>query len=164
MPQTYTSVACPVEGCPGRATSHTNLWLNFIHWYVEHISIILNEGTGPQPQCGQCDMLMPQEILSSGHLSIKTFRRGAEQKRCRIAANVAWSAAGTEFRSHDNFHDKVGTFKYLGRMLSSDDIYCPSVTQNLYIAWSKWGRLSCLLGHERTYTSTSGSFYVEVVQ
>ena len=58
----------------------------------------------------------------------------------------------------------MDTFKYLGRIMSSDDSNCTSVDWNLHRVQSKWGRLSHLFGHEGAENRTSVRFYVSVVQ
>ena len=111
-----------------------------MHRNVEDTIIILNEGMGPHPRCRQCGMFVPQEILATGHLGTKIYRRGVERKCLRIAANVTWVVSGTEFRARDQVLEKVYTFKYLDRMVCFDDSYWSAVTRNLQRAWRKWGR------------------------
>ena len=70
--------------------------------HMEDTIIILNEGNGPHPRYEQCDMFLPQETLTTGHIGTKMSRMGAEQKCHLIDANysnVYHVATGTELRA-----------------------------------------------------------------
>ena len=60
--------------------------------------------------------------------------------------------------------ENVDTFKYLGSMLSFDNINWPTVARKLQRGRRKWGWFSRMLCREGGYTRTSGRFYVAVVQ
>ena len=118
-----TSTKCPVEGCLKRANSRPNLRLNFMHRHVDDKINILDKDTDPYPQCEQCDMFVPWETLTAGHLRTKIFRSRVDKKRRRLAVNAAWIATGTEFRAHDRILENVDMFKCLGQMLYFDESY-----------------------------------------
>ena len=94
-----------------------------MHQHVEDKIIILNKGISPHPWCGQCDMFVPWEKLTAGHLRTKFFRRGVDKKRRRLAVNAAWIATGTEFRAHDRILENVDMFRCIGQMLYFDESY-----------------------------------------
>ena len=48
-PFNATSINCPVEGLPGRATINPNLGLYFLHLHIENKIIILNLGIITHP-------------------------------------------------------------------------------------------------------------------
>ena len=90
--------------------------------------------------------------------------RGADQKRRRLDANADWVASGMEFQDHKKILENMDTFKYIGRMLSFDDINCNDIVRNLHIVRRKWERFSRLFGWEGDDSRTYGRFYVSVVQ
>eukprot|EP00978_Attheya_sp_CCMP212_P011354 scaffold28024_cov58-Attheya_sp.AAC.2 len=48
-PKMVNSIDCPIEGCPGKATSKANPRAHFMHRHVKDTLIILDEGTFPHP-------------------------------------------------------------------------------------------------------------------
>ena len=43
--------SCPVEGCPGRAATRTEIWVHFLHRHVLGTVVILEERNLPNPRC-----------------------------------------------------------------------------------------------------------------
>ena len=102
---------CPVEVYPGRATGHTNIQLHFMHRHVEDTIAVLNEGPGPHPRCKQqCDMFIPQDLITAGHLSAAMCKRRAEKICHRLSAITIQVTAGVEFQDWENILDKSDTF------------------------------------------------------
>ena len=66
-PQTYQMAflanggpqSCPVEGCPGQATTRMAIRLHFLHKHVLDTVVILEEGNIPHPRFIRCGMLVP---------------------------------------------------------------------------------------------------------
>ena len=109
-------------------------------------------------------MFIPQEAIAAGHLGNKMFKRGAEQKRHRLAATYAQAVAGKDFLEQDQILENVDTFKYLSMMLYFDESDWTTAACNLHIVWRKWGQFPHLLCWERSDTRTSGRFYVAMLQ
>ena len=59
--------------------------VQFLHWHVLDIVVILEEVNFPHPRCGQCDMLVPWWALNVRHSATDQCVRGAEQERRRLA-------------------------------------------------------------------------------
>ena len=57
-------MGCPVEGCRGRDTNHTNPWIHFVHHYVRDMIVILEEGNRTHPCFPDCDVFVPWEALN----------------------------------------------------------------------------------------------------
>ena len=55
-------------------------------------------------------------------------------------------------------------FKYLGRILPSENSDCPAVSGNIFKVRQKWGKLSCMLIREGSYHWTSRRLYLSVLQ
>ena len=119
-------------GLQGRVTNCPNPWIHCMHWHAEYTIFILNEGTIPHPTCNQYDMFILREALAAGHLGTAMCLRGSEWKHRRLAAADAQEAARTEFRAWDHVLERVETFKYLGRILLSEDSDWPVVAGNLW--------------------------------
>ena len=84
FPKTVTKAACPVAGCPGTATSWSNLRRHFAHRHPDDTLTILEEGSTPLPKCERCGMHVPRQALSSGHLQSAGCRKGeARIRQCR---------------------------------------------------------------------------------
>ena len=106
-----TSIDCPVEGFPGRATSLTNICMNFMHRHMEETIVVLKEGPAPHLHCEKCGMFIPQEAMSDGHLGTAMRKMGTEKKRCRIAVTNTQVESGKEFRAQDQVLENMDTFK-----------------------------------------------------
>ena len=52
--------------------------------------------------------------------------------------------------------EMVTSFKYLGRVLSAADDYCPEVVQNLVKAWTVWRRMLRIMIREGVRPRLSG--------
>ena len=76
---------CPVEGCPGRVVTRTEMRVHFLHRHVLDSVVITEEGNFPHPHCAQCNMLVPPEALNGRHPATAQFARGAERNRRRLA-------------------------------------------------------------------------------
>ena len=76
-PQTYHmsfpweayNMECPVEGCPGRASSWIILRVHFVHRHMQDKKVVLEEGNFPLPCYPQCDMFVSWESLNERHLA-----------------------------------------------------------------------------------------------
>ena len=66
-----------------------------------------DEGTGPQPQCGYCDIFVPQETLVAVQLGTEICRRGVEKNLFCLAANAAWVDVDMDLRVRDQALEKV---------------------------------------------------------
>ena len=73
--------SCPVEGCPGRAATKTEMRVHFLHRHVLDTVVILEKGKLTHPQCTLCNMLVPQRALKGRYPSTAQCARGAERKR-----------------------------------------------------------------------------------
>ena len=60
--------------------------------------------------------------------------------------------------------ERVNTFNYLRRILSSDESEWIAVVRNLHKVKHKWGRLYRMIVRKREDTWTYGRLYVTVVQ
>ena len=69
--------SCIVEGCPRQAKTRTAIHAHFLHRHVQGTVAILEEGNLPHPQCLQCNMLVPSNILNGRHHATVQCARGA---------------------------------------------------------------------------------------
>ena len=136
---------CPVEGCPGRARTRTAMRIHFRNRHVRDIVVILEEGNLPHPRCSQCDMLVLWRSLNGKHHNTAICRKGAEQKRRRMAEIELSKSTDRAFEAHRNPIEAVSSFKYLGRIMTAGYEYWPAVEGNLVKAWKSWGRLARIL-------------------
>ena len=69
---------CPVEVCPGQATTRTAMRVHFLHRHVLDNVVILEEVNTPHPWLPQCDMLVPCRTMNRRHHDTAQCARGAE--------------------------------------------------------------------------------------
>ena len=74
-----------MEGCPGALATRTAMRVHFVHRHVQDIVVMLEEGKLPHPRCPRCDLQVPRKVLNGRHLGTAQCKKGAEQKRRRLA-------------------------------------------------------------------------------
>jgi Zn ribbon nucleic-acid-binding protein len=79
FPKVTPTANCPIEGCPGTATSHVNLRRHFMHRHPRDTLIICEEGSVPLRKCENCGMHVPRSALHSSHPTTAWYRQGTEQ-------------------------------------------------------------------------------------
>ena len=91
---------CPVEGCPGKLTTRTEMRVHFVHRHVLDTVVMLEEGNFPQPRCARCDMQVPRKALNGRHLGIVRCKKGAERKRRRLAETETRENSERAFKAY----------------------------------------------------------------
>ena len=84
--------ACPVEGCPGHASSRGNMRKHFRDRHPNDLVIIPEEGTEPFPQCDRCGLQVSPHAVRMGHLGSAMCLQGQQLRRRRRAARLAHEA------------------------------------------------------------------------
>lgn len=100
-----TKVRCPVDGCSGRATTRSSLRYHFLYRHPNDTLHILEKGPDPYRT----------------HLATAVCRAGAA--RCRQERNKEEARAIRDvvFFTQGQQLETVPQFKYLGRLLTSQD-------------------------------------------
>ena len=132
--------------------------VNFLHRHVRDTVVVLEEGNLPHPRCPRCDMLFPWRALNRSHLATAQCARGAERKRRRLAEEELRKSSERAFQANGKPLENVTAFRYLGRLMTAGDDYCPSVVGNLQKASKSWGQLSRILSREGADPKVSGHF------
>ena len=153
-----------MEGCPGRAGKWKAMRMYFCSRHVRDIMIILEEGNLPHPRCSRCDMLVPWRALNGRHHATAMCRKGAEQKRRRMAEAELRDSTERSFEAYGKPLETVATFKYLGRVMTAGDENWTAVAGKLVKARNSWGRLSRILSREGADKRVAGNFFKAVVQ
>ena len=109
-------------------------------------------------------MLVPRKALNGRNLGTAQCKKGAEQKRQRMAEADTQESTERAFGAYGEPINNVTEFKYLGRVLRAGDDEWPAVVGNLGKARRSWGRLDRVLGREGVDTKVSRSFYTSFTQ
>ena len=83
--------------------------------------------------------------------------------QAHAAVVKAWRVLTHHFTVDGEPLKRVEAFKYLGRLLSMDDVNRHVINANLRKARKCWGRLSQLLSMDNVSPQASGMFYKAVV-
>jgi hypothetical protein len=101
-PYRVNRVLCPVEGCPGSATSWANFRRHFMHRHFRDVIVILEEG--PLPRCKRCGMHVRLGASAARHFNSDLCRKGVDRNRQRLddeeaalANEVRFSVKGVPF-------------------------------------------------------------------
>ena len=110
FPKSSRKIRCPVDGCPGTATTPYNLHHHFAHRHPTDTLMILEEGSAPLPKCERCGMHVTYLSLNTSHYNSTVCRAGAarEQQRCAIqdahhAREVVFTVHGTQLEAVSEF-------------------------------------------------------------
>ena len=76
-------------------------------------------------------MFVPQKALNGRHIETAFCRWGMERKWRRMAEEEAWSGLERALTDYGVYLYQVTSFKYLGRVLASEDDDWMSVVRNL---------------------------------
>ena len=76
LPNMAGSMGLPFKGCRGQATSHTNIWIQFLHHHVQDMIVILEEGKPPHPRYPECNTFVPWVAQNQRHLATFICTRG----------------------------------------------------------------------------------------
>jgi hypothetical protein len=103
------SIACPVEGCTGKASTRANLWSHFMYKHLEDDIVMMEEGA--LPICLYCGMITSYSSLASRHKNVWQYKQGKEIKhKCSITLE-AQRALQVVFNINDNPIESDNTFK-----------------------------------------------------
>jgi Reverse transcriptase (RNA-dependent DNA polymerase) len=164
FPKYCPKVDCPVLGCAGAATTWSNLRRHFAFRHPQDSLCILEEGHAPLPKCERCGMHVSYFALNNQHYGTKSCQAGAARMRQRYASADSRRASEEVFTINGEVLEQVSVFKYLGRLLSSNDSDWPTVYYNLKKAQMRWRRVSRVLTREGADPRVCGMFYKAVVQ
>ena len=118
---------CPVEGCLGALATRTAMRVHFVHRHVHDTVVMLEEGNLPLPRCPQCDLQVPRKALNGRHLGTLQCKKGAEQKRRRLAETETGENAEQAFHAYGKPMAAVSDFRYLGQLLTATDDEWPAM-------------------------------------
>ena len=109
-------------------------------------------------------MFVPAYVLGGGHPNTKRCRDGAIRKRKRhlelhnlLSQETALSVNGIPLENVDHF-------KYLGRIVTSDDDDALTVRSNIHKARARWSRVSRVLARDGANPKVSAMFYKTIAQ
>jgi hypothetical protein len=153
-----TMVNCPVNNCPGHATTRHNMRRHFAELHPMANIIIENEG--PLPRCTLCKMFVTN-AETHGKTQICNILQERRQNEELVKQNM-----------HDNQQDikignetieKVDSFLYLGRWMMVNDSDEMASISNIRKAQNKWRRIFPILTKEGANPKTMTPFYKAVV-
>ena len=124
-------------------------------------SIVIDQ-EGILPQCSSCGMRL--KSIGMRHRKSKLcIALTAKRKSAELIRQYA-TATQTEFYVDGTAIENVSEFKYLGRMISSNDRDELAVTARIKTARSKWMQLHRILSADGANCKTMTKFYLAIVQ
>ena len=160
------SVNCPVDDCARVIEGKTFQSIRTAtcsHFNYRHpLDTIAIDGN-ILPQCRKCD-LFGKNVLTPKHLSSGTCKKGQIRKMKRQQARVNEAAREESFTINGTPINRVGQFKYLGRVLEEADNDSHAIDRQLTRARLKWGRVGKVLSSQGAEPRVMGYFYKAIVQ
>ena len=90
-----------MEGFPGALATRTAMRVHLVHQHVQDTVVMLEEGNLPHPRCPWCDLQVPRKALNGRHLGTAQCKKGAEQKRRRLAEKETWENLERAFYAYE---------------------------------------------------------------
>ena len=156
-----TRVPCPVPGCPAIPVSRFHMRAHFCRMHPTDTIVVKEEG--PLPRCPNCQMFLFK--VDERHLRSETCRKLTLQSRSRQhAREVQRAVQDVSFTVNGKNIETVSEFRYLGRILSDNDLDDAAIQARLAKAQQCWGRMRPILAADHASARTMGRFYMAVVQ
>jgi hypothetical protein len=156
-----TPTSCPVPNCPGSYNTRIGMRTHFQHRHWRDIIIIEEEGR--LPQCIKC-LLFTSTALSERHRNSKTCALGQTRRERRQQQLTNEIGESTTIYVNGTAIENVNSFRYLGRILTTDGNDNLAMAYNLQKAKKSWRRIQTILLHQGASPKTSSNFYKAVVQ
>ena len=90
--------------------------------------------------------MVPWKALNGRHVTTSQCARGGKGEIQRLVEEEVWESVERAFQAYGRTLDMVTFFKYLGRVLTESDGYCPELLGNLWKAQNIWARMERILG------------------
>jgi hypothetical protein len=153
---------CPATDCPFKSRSRQKMRHHFWSRHPQATVIIGEEGHTPLPQCPKCGLF--QQNVGNNHQNSLDCKKATTIRENRESAPIQQSAEKVAFSVGDNLIENVKEFKYLGRILQSNDKDMAAVTNNLQRARTKWGQIGRILSRKGANPRSMATFYKAIVQ
>ena len=151
---------CPVPDCEGGGKTK---WKLREHFYNRHpMDLVCITGEGLYPPCTRCGIQTNPAVR--GHWASEQCKKGTVVKVQREAAKKSALALRQPFTAYGVVLERVEVFKYLGRLMSFDDVDTQAMRSNLKKARRVWARLSRVLNRENASSRVCARFYIATVQ
>jgi len=163
IPDPKTPVSCPVALCDfwtPAANGRERMREHFAYRHTADTITIPQEL--PKVRCHRCQKFVTN--AGEQHAKTKSCRLGAIRHSNRVAAEKQRLAQDIRFNVGGVEIEAVDSFRYLGRMLSTDDSDWEAVRHNLAKARTRWGRVANILRREGAAPKVMSRFYLAVVQ
>jgi hypothetical protein len=142
--KTGESMDCPDGSCVFRGKTCTAMPVHFMH---QHWRDTLHfQGQPDFVQCTKCCMMV-KSPASDRHLASKICQAGALRKLSRGQREIVAEATTTpaQFTVGDKQLTIAQEFKYLGRVITRDDLDLAACLRNVARARAKWGEVNRVL-------------------
>lgn len=152
---------CPA-GCEYNAHNPVALHRHFRTRHPQDFIHITREGH-PFPKCPNC-LLQARNVRDHTHLRSKDCALHTKRRFQREQFVANYLASSHTFSLSDQPLPKVTTYRYLGRLLTSNDSDWPTLYHNLSKARRQWSCIARVLVTEHVQPKAAGMFYKAVVQ
>ncbi len=157
----HTATSCPAGSCMYRTEKRNRMRGHFRNMHNQDTIVIEEEGQ--LPRCTECGIF--QRTVDAKHKQTEECLRWSKIRKDRETAKAhSETVKETVFTVNGAPIRNVSEFKYLGRVVESNDNDGPAVNRNLTKARVVWGRLGRILSQEGTNPTAMASVYKAVVQ
>ena len=155
------NATCPVEGCPGRASTRSKMKRHFAYVHPQHTIVIAEER--PTQRCHLCHMFVTDRAIRQGHTQTKECREGAKRVQRRRLQLELLDAQRKTLTVYGKPLEKVHQYTYLGRPLTATDDDWPAVRKNIGKATGRWMGISKIITKAGLNQKARTTFYRAIV-
>jgi hypothetical protein len=150
---------CPVPGCTGGSRDKFGMYRHFCFRHHEAKLIIRDDG-----ECERCDLCGMFAVNIQQHQKTSTCRKARGRRTHEEMQDKQADAEKVRFTVYGKELERVGEFKYLGRVLSDNDDDTVSIDGNLKKARQRWNCIANILKREGANAKIMAKIYMVVVQ
>jgi hypothetical protein len=150
---------CPVPGCTGGSKDKFGMYRHFCFRHHEAKLTIQDDG-----ECERCDLCGMFAVNMQQHQKTATCRKARGRRTHEEMQDKQADAEEVKFTVYGKELERVGEFKYLGRVLADDDDDTASIVGNIKKARQRWNCIANILKREGANAKTMAKIYMAVVQ
>jgi hypothetical protein len=162
MPTYKDPTPCPVPGCGVTIQNRYKMREHFLYCHYYDTIIISEEGL--LPRCDKCGLFCSEAALATTHRDSAACRRNEKRNRKKKLNLQCIRAHRQTFQVQDQPIKAVTNFRYLGRIITSNDNDWLAAHRNLHKARQRWAQIARILTRESATPRISALFYKATIQ
>ena len=150
---------CPVPGCTGGSKDKFGMYRHFCFRHQEAKLVIQEDG-----ECERCELCGMFSMNVTHHQKTATCRKARGRRTHEVMQDKQAKAEDAKFVVYGKELERVGEFKYLGRVLADNDDDTKCIEGNIRKARARWNCIANILKRDGANAKCMAKIYMAVVQ